>query len=114
MIGHEIYCYCKVQKVCYFCNFQKIICTDQLYGWRGIDTGYYGSEEVEDAPDFLDEVKIPSKENEVRDEQLEALRQEAVDRLKKVVFKSFPANFLLNYHLTVIVIYDSALIALKI
>ncbi|KAL4003477.1 hypothetical protein ACH3XW_7775 [Acanthocheilonema viteae] len=62
---------------------RKIICVDQLYGWRGKDTGYYGSEELEDTPDFLDEVKIPPVQSEVKNEQLEILRKEAKERLKK-------------------------------
>uniref|UniRef100_A0A0R3RG49 Centriolar coiled-coil protein of 110 kDa n=1 Tax=Elaeophora elaphi TaxID=1147741 RepID=A0A0R3RG49_9BILA len=63
---------------------RKIICVDQLYGWRGNDTGYYGSEELEDTPDFLDEVKILPVKNESKNEQLEVLRKEAEERLKKV------------------------------
>ncbi|EJW87814.1 hypothetical protein WUBG_01274 [Wuchereria bancrofti] len=62
---------------------RKIICIDQLYGWRGSDTGYYGSEELENVPDFLDEVKIPSVQIEIKNEQLEALRKEAEERLKE-------------------------------
>ncbi|VDO52573.1 unnamed protein product [Onchocerca flexuosa] len=61
----------------------KIICVDQLYGWRGNDTGYYGSEELEDTPDFLDEIRIAAAQNEVKNEQLKALRKEAEERLKK-------------------------------
>uniref|UniRef100_A0A1I7W5E8 PEHE domain-containing protein n=1 Tax=Loa loa TaxID=7209 RepID=A0A1I7W5E8_LOALO len=61
----------------------KIICIDQLYGWRGFDTGYYGSEELEDAPDFLDEVKTLPTQNEIKNDQLEVLRKEAKERLKK-------------------------------
>lgn len=60
-----------------------------MYGWRGIDTGYYGSEELEDAPDFLDELKILPVQNEVKNEQLKALRKEAEERLKKVIFWNF-------------------------
>ncbi|KAM3722615.1 Carbamoyl-phosphate synthase large chain [Dirofilaria immitis] len=63
---------------------RKLICIDQLYGWRGIDTGYYGSEELdEDTPDFLDEVQILPVRNEVKDEQLKALQKEAEERIKK-------------------------------
>ncbi|VDK75912.1 unnamed protein product, partial [Onchocerca ochengi] len=61
----------------------KIICVDQLYGWRGIDTGYYGSEELENTPDFLDEIRTVAVQNGVRNEQLKALRKEAEERLKK-------------------------------
>ncbi|MCP9257491.1 BMA-HCP-4, isoform b [Dirofilaria immitis] len=71
---------------CYISTFiiLKLICIDQLYGWRGIDTGYYGSEELdEDTPDFLDEVQILPVRNEVKDEQLKALQKEAEERIKK-------------------------------
>ncbi|CAG9539055.1 unnamed protein product, partial [Cercopithifilaria johnstoni] len=62
---------------------RKIICVDQLYGWRGGDTGYYGSEELEDTPDFLDEIEILPVQNEVKNEELEVLRKEAKERLEK-------------------------------
>uniref|UniRef100_A0A915Q3W5 Uncharacterized protein n=1 Tax=Setaria digitata TaxID=48799 RepID=A0A915Q3W5_9BILA len=62
---------------------RKIICIDQLYGWRGSDTGYYGSEELEEVPDFLDEVKVLATHNEGKNERLKILRKEAEERLKK-------------------------------
>lgn len=74
-------------------DFQKIICVDQLYGWRGGDTGYYGSEELEDAPDFLDEVKVLPVQSEIKNGQLGILRKEAEERLKKVVFRIFSFSF---------------------
>lgn len=68
-----------------------------MYGWRGSDTGYYGSEDLDDAPDFLDEVKILSVQDEVKNEQLEILRKEAEERLKKVIFQILFTCFLFNF-----------------
>ncbi|VDK77188.1 unnamed protein product [Litomosoides sigmodontis] len=62
---------------------RKIICVDQLYGWRGSDTGYYGSEELEDAPDFLDEVEVLPVQSEIKNGQLGILRKEAEEQLRK-------------------------------
>ncbi|VDN38283.1 unnamed protein product [Gongylonema pulchrum] len=30
---------------------RKLFCIEQLYGWRGMDTGYYGSESADEFSD---------------------------------------------------------------
>ncbi|VDN28578.1 unnamed protein product [Gongylonema pulchrum] len=44
---------------------RKIFFIEQLYGWRGMDTGYYGSESSDELSDLeLSEPKVQQQEEE--------------------------------------------------
>ncbi|VDN02607.1 unnamed protein product [Thelazia callipaeda] len=50
-----------------------ILFVDQLYGWRGIDTGFYGSEMSEDTYDYHDKIGAFETQNEDENSQMQTI-----------------------------------------